>query len=122
MPNGLTVKGDLLMAAGWGEGFDPNTFATSTAGKIVSVNTKTKEIKYISNSIGNLDGIEAFKNNYILTDWYSGKLFLYNSANNSASELLDFPQGSADLGINPKSNTIFVPFMLNNKVAAYLIK
>jgi hypothetical protein len=122
MPNGLTVKGDLLMAAGWGEGFDPNTFATSTAGKIVSVNIKTKEIKAISNPIGNLDGIEALKNNYILTDWYSGKLYLYNSTNNSASELLDFPQGSADLGMNVKSNTIFIPFMLNNKIAAYIIK
>lgn len=121
MPNGLlaTPNGKLLVAA-WGEKFNPSTYATEIPGKIITINTTTKNIESKSKPIGNLDGLEKTIHGYLVTDWYAGKLFYYK--NNNATKLLDLPQGSADLNFNKNTKMIFIPLMNDNKIEAYQLK
>ncbi|MDI9339866.1 MAG: hypothetical protein QM534_04780 [Sediminibacterium sp.] len=121
MPNGLCVDGDKLLIAPWGMGFDPATYQTKTPGSLLSVNMKSKKITVLSSPIGNLDGLEKTLHGYVITDWLAGKLFYYNG--NTATELIDLPQGSADLEFDEKERIVYIPLMNDNKIEAYkLIK
>lgn len=121
MPNGLYVDGDQLLIAPWGMGFDPATYQTKTPGSLLSVNMKSKKITVLSGPIGNLDGLEKTLHGYVITDWLAGKLFYYNGT--TATELIDLPQGSADLEFDGKERIVFIPLMNDNKIEAYkLIK
>lgn len=120
MPNGLFVDGNSLLVAPWGIDFDPNTWQTKTGGSILKVNLKTKDVTSITKPIGNLDGLEKTVHGYLMTDWLEGKLFYFN--NNTVAEVLDLPQGSADIEFDKKTKTIFIPLMNDNKLVVYAIK
>ncbi len=121
MPNGLLVDGKSLLVAPWGIGFDPATYKTKTPGSLLSISLKDKKISSLSNPIGNLDGLEKTIHGYIVTDWLDGKLYYWNKTMQKV-ELLDLPQGSADLHFDKKSKTIFIPIMNENKIVVYTIK
>lgn len=120
MPNGILANGNNLIIAPWGIDFNPENYQTKTPGSILSISTKDKTVKLISKPIGNLDGIEKNGNDYIITDWLAGKLFYFS--NGTTTELVDLPQGSADLAYDAKSKTAFIPLMNDNKIVAYKIK
>jgi hypothetical protein len=120
MPNGLLVDGKNLLVAPWGIDFDPNTWQTKTGGSILKVDLKTKAVSSITKPIGNLDGLEKTVHGYIATDWLAGKLFYIKD--NTATEVLDLPQGSADLEFDISSKTIFIPLMNDNKIVVYEFK
>lgn len=120
MPNGLYVDGNKLLLAPWGIGFDPATYQTKTPGSLLSVNIKNKKVTVLSSPIGNLDGLEKTLHGYMITDWLAGKLFYYNGT--AATELIDLPQGSADLEFDEKNRTVFIPLMNDNKIEAYQLK
>lgn len=120
MPNGLLVDGKNLLVAPWGIGFDPNTYQTKTPGSILSISLKEKKITPVSQPIGNLDGLEKTLHGFLLTDWLAGKLFYQKD--NVTTELLDLPQGSADLEFDKTTKTIFIPLMNDNKIVVYQIK
>lgn len=121
MPNGLYADGDYLLVAPWGKGFDPNTYKTETPGSLLSISLKNKKITSLSNPIGNLDGIEKTIHGFIMTDWLQGKLYYWKKGENTL-ELLDLPQGSADLAFDAQTKTIYIPLMNDNKVVAYMMK
>jgi hypothetical protein len=50
----------------------------------------------------------------------AGKLFYIND--NTVTEVLDLPQGSADLEFDISSKTIFIPLMNDNKIVVYEFK
>lgn len=121
MPNGLLVDGENLLVAPWGVGFDTATFKTKTPGSLLSISLKDKKIIPLSKPIGNLDGLEKTIHGYIITDWLDGKLYYWNKTLQKV-ELLDLPQGSADLEFDKKTKTIYIPLMNDNKIVVYTIK
>ena len=120
MPNGLLIDEKSILVAPWGIDFDPNTYQTKTGGSILKVDLKTKAISSITKPIGNLDGLVKALHGYIVTDWLTGKVFYIK--NSTVTEVLDLPQGSADLEFDKARNTIYIPLMNDNKIVVYKIK
>ena len=120
MPNGLLIDEKSILVAPWGIDFDPNTYQTKTGGSILKVDLKTKAISSITKPIGNLDGLVKALHGYIVTDWLAGKVFYIKDS--TVTEVLDLPQGSADLEFDKARNTIFIPLMNDNKIVVYKIK
>ncbi|KAK3582440.1 hypothetical protein CHS0354_023986 [Potamilus streckersoni] len=114
MPNGLLIEGESLITACWGEEFDPSTFATKIPGKLQRVSLKDKSISDISKPIGNLDGLEPIKDGFLISDWYAGKIFKYDSKKKSATEILKLSQGSADIGFDTIGIKQSLPISDNN--------
>jgi sugar lactone lactonase YvrE len=118
-PNGLKVADDKLIVASWGV-MKPD-FSTEVPGHLLSVDLKDKKISDLGDPkpVGNLDGLEPDgAGGWYLTDWVAGGLF-HAAADGRAGQLLDLPQGSADIGIMPAGNLVLVPMMNEGDVVAY---
>ena len=111
-PNGLLVEGDRLIVAAWGIITDPNTFATTTPGRLLAVDLKTKAITVLGDGkpIGNLDGLEKDGADYLVTDFMAGKL-LRVSKGGAVTVLKDGFKNSADIGYDPARRLVAVPEM-----------
>lgn len=121
-PNGLLAEEGRLVVGSWGEMTDG--FATEVPGhlKVVELNTRAVSSLGSGEPVGNLDGVEPDGNgNYLVSDWYTGGLFLIDASGN-AQRLLTLEQGSADIGVIPAKNLVLVPMMNNGTVRAYEIK
>ncbi len=117
-PNGLLAESDRLIVATWGvmtEGF-----ATDVAGHMKAVSYHDKTITSIGDGspIGNLDGVEAIQDNYLVTDWMVGKLFQVDQSSN-AKLLLQLEQGMADHEWIASKSMVLLPMMMNDKLLAY---
>jgi len=119
-PNGTHVEGHNLIVNTWGvltgEGFN-----TSVAGHVLSISLKDKTIKDLGDGkpIGNLDGLWPLgAGAYLNTDFMAGKLLKLN-ADGSVENLLDFGKGTADIGYDPASKTVYIPNMINSVLAAF---
>jgi len=117
-PNGLLVDGDRLIVAAWGK--PEADFSTKVPGRIYALDLKTKQKTLITpKPAGNFDGLESDgKGGFLATDYLAGKLVRI-SAKGDIQLVSQFMQGSADIGFIPKSNTVLVPHMNENKVSAY---
>ncbi len=120
-PNGLHIVGDQLLVAAWGVMTDG--FATKTPGHLKIVSLSSKAISSLGNgaSVGNLDGLEAYRQgSFLVTDWMAGGLYLIASSG-KADLLLDLNQGSADLEYMAAQGLAIIPMMMDGKVTAYKI-
>jgi sugar lactone lactonase YvrE len=121
-PNGLKVSGNKLIVASWGV-MKPD-FSTDIPGHLLAVDLASKEIFNLGDPkpVGNLDGLEPDgAGGWHLTDWVSGGLF-HAEPDGRASQLLDLPPGSADIGIIPASKLVLVPMMNESEVVAYRVQ
>lgn len=122
-PNGLLVDGDRLLVAAWGKMTDG--FATKVPGHMLQVSLTDKSIKPMGSTdpVGNLDGLEAVgKGEYLVTDWMAGKLFHVDGTGRAVLIVGDLGQGSADIGFDSKTRTLYLPMMSNNKIVAYKVE
>jgi len=120
-PNGLLVQGDKLIVAAWGA---PGTSAEkSDAASLLEVGLADKKVTNLGDGtpVGNLDGIEADGDDYIVSDWVAGKVFRIGKSG-KAEELLALKQGAADLGYVAADKLLLVPLMMEGKVAAYKLQ
>lgn len=119
-PNGLLVVGNKLYVASWGTITDPKTFGTKKPGRLFSISLINKKKEYITKlPLGNLDGLELDRDgNFIISDWVNGIVMRVDP--NGRSEVLyaDF-EGSADIGLIPEKNILFVPEMGKSKLMAF---
>lgn len=118
--NGTHAEGDNLIVNTWGvltgEGFN-----TSVAGHVLSISLKDKSIKDLGDGkpVGNLDGLWPLSGGaYLNTDFIAGKL-LKLSADGKVEDVLSFGKGTADIGYDPASSIVYVPNMLEGKLAAF---
>lgn len=121
-PNGLAVEGDDLRVAAWGVMTDG--FATKVPGHLKSVSLATKAISDVGDAraFGNLDGLVALGNGrYLISDWMKGTVMSFSAAGKVAT-LLDLGQGSADIGYDPASKTLYVPHMMKGELIAYRVE
>ena len=118
-PNGLYVEGETLIVAAWGVMTDG--FATKVPGHMLQVSLKDKSVKDLGNGtpVGNLDGLEPLDaDSFLVSDWMAGKLYKI-ARSGEATLLLTLSPGSADLGYDPATKTVFMPLMKDDKVAAF---
>ncbi len=118
-PNGLLVEGKDLRVAAWGVMTDG--MATKVPGHLVSVTLDGKAISNVGDGkpFGNLDGLEPLGGGaYLVTDWVAGKVMKY-AADGKIETLLDLGQGTADIGYDPASKTMYLPQMVKSTLQAY---
>ncbi|MGY0398581.1 MAG: SMP-30/gluconolactonase/LRE family protein [Ostreibacterium sp.] len=120
LPNGLLVKDKNLYAVTWGANPDPKTYATKIPGKLIKIALDDQSISDITQPFGNLDGIEPFHDGFLISDWLAGKLY-YVGKNKSVQHLADLLKGSADIHFDEKTNRLYVPQLLDNKLTVYRV-
>jgi sugar lactone lactonase YvrE len=118
-PNGLFVKGNEMIVSSWGVVTNQETFATDVKGKLLSVSMKDKKVKDITKSFINGDGLAAFKNGYLTSDWAAGTIYFVDNKG-EPKELGNYNQGTADFYLN--GNTLLVPQMSEGKILAFTVK
>jgi hypothetical protein len=116
-PNGLIVDGDNLVIATWGPMTDPKTFAVKHPGTILRANLQSRRLTPLGNGapIASFDGIIKVGHDYYATDWPNGRLLRISKAGVLKEVLTGFFQ-LADLGYDPKSKTIAMPVMSDNRL------
>ncbi|HZJ13324.1 MAG TPA: hypothetical protein VFD26_11895 [Methyloceanibacter sp.] len=118
-PNGLLVQGDRLIVASFGR--MPGEGQKQELAGLLAVNLEDQSIEPLGQGepVGNLDGLEPLKSgDYLVTDWADGALYSIG-AKGKATQLIDLNQGSADLTYFPDTDTVLIPMMLDNTLAAY---
>jgi hypothetical protein len=118
-PNGLLVINDYLLIASWGDRIDGG-WETTNGGDLYEFNLSHEKIEntYIR-GLGNLDGLEIYKEgNFLITDWSTGQLH-YVTSEGKNFEVLGGFKGSADIAYIEATNTVIIPRMGENKVSAY---
>jgi len=121
-PNGVLVQGKYLIVGAWGVMTDGSN--TKIPGHLLKISLRDKNIKNIGDGkpVGNLDGVEPYKDNgYLVTDWMAGKLLHINKAGKT-TVLLTLKPGSADHTYVKNKNLVLIPMMQDNKLIAYKIK
>jgi DNA-binding beta-propeller fold protein YncE len=120
-PNGVLVQGKYLIVGAWGVMTDDSN--TKVPGHLLKVSLRDKGIKNIGSGlpIGNLDGVEPYKDDgYLVTDWMAGKL-MHITKSGEVTVLLTLEQGTADLTYIPDLDLILLPMMNSNKLIAYKV-
>ncbi len=116
-PNGLLIDGNELVVASWGIGAPD--WSTKVPGKLFSFNLDTKKKTIITKKpLGNLDGLEKFGNDYLVSDWKAGKVYRVTPKGRS-TELYYGMKGAADIGFIPAQKTLIIPRMSENQITAY---
>ncbi len=120
-PNGLKLDGDTLYVASWGVVTNPETFETDIPGSLLAVNLSDQSIDKVTQPTGNLDGLIRFEDDFIVSDWISGKISLITS-DGEVSILKSLELGTADINYLEKENVLLVPQMMEGKLTAFTIK
>jgi len=118
-PNGLLVQGDKLIVASFGR--MPGEGQKQELAGLLAVSLEDQTIEPVGKGepVGNLDGLEPLAPGvYLVTDWAGGALYRIDSKG-KADQLINLNQGSADLTYFPQTNTVLIPMMLDNTLAAY---
>jgi len=118
-PNGLLVVGKQLVVGGWGS----TSGGKTKLGRLFALDLESGQKSLITpEPVGNLDGVEMVaEGRYLASDWSAGKVF-YIRPGGTVTQILQLPQGSADLGYVPDKQQLLVPQMLENKVTAYQLR
>ncbi|MGL4395602.1 MAG: SMP-30/gluconolactonase/LRE family protein [Hyphomicrobium sp.] len=122
-PNGLLVEGDNLIVNTWGV-FSGEGWNTKTPGQVYAVSLADKSFKDVGDGkpFANLDGMQPLGGGaYLLTDWMSGKVLKLH-ADGKVDTLLELGQGSADIGYDAATKTLFIPQMMKGQLYAYKVE
>ena len=120
-PNGLFVKGNDLIVSSWGKITNPQTFETAVKGKVIKVSLNDKKISDLSKSFVNGDGLAAYKNGFIVSDWIAGKIYFVDNKG-TTKEIGAYNMGTADLTLVTEKNTLVIPQMSEGKILAFKLK
>lgn len=121
-PNGLIIREGKLFVGGWGVGMKPD-FSVKKKGGLYAVDLKSRNITKVSGVLGNLDGLEFYKDDtWLVTDWISGDVFRYDAKAKKKTILVRKLKGAADIGYVPEKQLLLVPEMNVSKLHAYELK
>jgi sugar lactone lactonase YvrE len=118
-PNGLMVQGDKLIVASFGK--MPSEGQKQELASLLAVSLEDQSIAPVGKGtpVGNLDGlVSPAPGVYLVTDWAAGALLRIDSKG-KADQLINLNQGSADLTYSAGDQTVLIPMMLDNTLAAY---
>lgn len=119
-PNGLYVHDGKLYVAAWGE-YTNIEKMEAKPGHLYSIDLKTKQITNITKEpLGQLDGLERTANgDWVVSDWKTNKIYKITQGGQAQAINLEPGKNAADIGLDPATNRLFVPYMGENTVAAY---
>lgn len=119
--NGLLVQDDYLIAANLGAQLSQN-LTKEQYGAVYKIHLRNKSITMIAGTekLGGLDGIVEYKGKLLVTNFSDGELYQISDTQKILVKTLEI--SSADIGIDKKSKTLFVPYLFKGKVSAYTIK
>ncbi len=93
--------------------------------RLASVNMQTGKVQTIMKvDCGMIDGLQPFKNGYIISNW-KDKVFFMNPANKTLTMLFYFPEknkNAADLCYVAKYHLLYIPTFFGNRVLIYQFK
>lgn len=118
-PNGLLVDGEQLIIGTWGRlNDDPKLDST---GNLFSLNLKTLELKSITkNKPGKLDGIQKFKNGYLVSSWKAGEV-LFITPEGDVKSILNTETSIGDILFLEKENKLYIPMNFQNQIEMFNI-
>ncbi len=117
-PNGLFAKGNEIFVASWGQVASDET-PNAVKGKLFKISLKDRKITEISSPFANGDGLAAYKNGFIVSDWIAGKIFFVDNKG-SHKEIGSYNAGTADLAL--AGNVLLIPQMSEGKLLAFSLK
>ena len=117
-PNGILFhKGELYVAA-WGP-FTDGKPLSAPKGHFLKVNLKNKKFSRLTSApLGNLDGIVAMGEEFLLSDWVAGGVFLVSSKG-VATKIIETEQSAGDIAYLPEQDLILIPMAKQGQVLAY---
>lgn|SRR5688500_13124455 len=120
-PNGLIVEGNRLIVGGWGK--PEADFTTKVPGRLYALDLTTKEKTLITpKPFANIDGLESDgQGGYVVSDYVAGRIILVSKTGES-KQVGQYMPGTADIGVMLSINTVIVPHMNENKIAAYEVR
>ena len=119
-PNGLLAQGNTLvvanMASKLAQQFEPEEY-----GSIYKINIADKSLQMINSSyrLGGLDGLTELNNSLVVSHFPAGEIYQITDKERTLLGTLDI--STADISVDDSTDTLFVPFLLKSKVAAYKI-
>jgi hypothetical protein len=120
-PNGLFIKGNDMIVSSWGVVTDQQTFATAVKGKLIKVSMSDRKITDITTSFANGDGLKAYKDGYLVSDWAAGKIFFVDGKG-AVKEIGSYNQGTADIEFVTSKKLLLIPQMSEGKILAFQVK
>ncbi|MGI2172376.1 hypothetical protein ACROAE_19695 [Shewanella sp. MF05960] len=119
-PNGLLAQGNTLFVANLArklaQQFEPEEY-----GSIYKINIADKSLKMVNSSyrLGGLDGLTELNNSLVVSHFPAGEIYQITDKERTLLGTLDI--STADISVDDSTDTLFVPFLLKNKVASYKI-
>jgi len=126
-PNGLLVDGSRLILGTIGPAPTPGAPAPGRgqgaprpSGHLVAFDLKTKQrTQLTSENVGGIDGIEPDGSGGLLVTDVIGQRLLHVAKSGQVKVLAKFSAGGADFGYISTKRIAIVPFLFENRVAAY---
>jgi len=119
-PNGIWATKKYLYIGSWGK--NPNAqFKTEILGSLKRISLhKQKVIENVGDGkpLANIDGVQAYKEGWLLTDPMAGKL-IYLNKKGKVKAKLPLKLGASDLTYVANQKLIVIPMMMDNTVEAY---
>ena len=119
-PNGLLAQGNTLvvanMASKLAQQFEPEEY-----GSIYKINIADKSLQMINSSyrLCGLDGLTELNNSLVVSHFPAGEIYQITDKERTLLGTLDI--STADISVDDSTDTLFVPFLLKNKVASYKV-
>jgi len=122
-PNGLLVDGSRLILGSIGPAPKPGAApgrGPAASGHLFAFDLKTKQRTTLTNeAVGGIDGIEPDGSGGVLVTDVLGQRLLHVAKSGQVRVLAKFSAGGADFGYIGAKRIAVVPFLFENRVAAY---
>jgi hypothetical protein len=122
-PNGLLVDGSRLILGSIGRAPQPGAApgrGPAPSGHLFAFDLKTKQRTQLTNeAVGGIDGIEPDGSGGLLVTDVIGQRLLHVAKSGHVKVLAKFTAGGADFGYIGAKRIAIVPFLFENRVAAY---
>ena len=122
-PNGLLVDGSRLILGSIGPAPKPGAApgrGPAASGHLFAFDLKTKQRTTLTNeAVGGIDGIEPDGSGGVLVTDVLGQRLLHVAKSGQVRVLAKFSAGGADFGYIGAKRIAIVPFLFENRVAAY---
>ena len=118
-----TVHADTSLGGTNGIYVDGNTLLLASSGTVYTMNIGDHSIQKVASDIPNGDGIERYKNGWIVSNW-AGEVF-YIDDKGQVTEILDTQEAklnTADIEVIESMDLLLIPTFFGNKVVAYKLK
>lgn len=110
-PNGIHCNGDVLTLSSFGKA------------QVYTIDTKNPAIMVKTDSLAGGDGVEPYKDGYLVSNW-NGEIYFVNKdwKKHIILDTKSEKRNAADIEFLPSQNLVLVPEFFGNKVSAYEIK